>query len=65
DGVYNYALMTTQTLLHSADSSWFEPPPTDDIEIDATQTMPLPTEETYEGFFDDKFGDLNKKDLLS
>ncbi|KAI9505462.1 N-acetyltransferase B complex non catalytic subunit-domain-containing protein [Coemansia spiralis] len=64
DGVYNYALMTVPELLFSADSSWFEPLPTDDIDVDLVHVMPLPDEEEHE-IFEDTWGDLNKKKLLS
>ncbi|KAJ2082271.1 hypothetical protein H4R24_001717 [Coemansia sp. RSA 988] len=65
DGIYNYALMTTPALLYSADTTWFEPLPTDDIDIDPAQIMPLPEDEVFEGFFEDMWSDLNKKKLLN
>ncbi|KAJ2713750.1 hypothetical protein H4R19_002086, partial [Coemansia spiralis] len=64
DGNYSYALMTMPALLHSADATWFEPLPTDDIEVDLAQIMPLPDDDVYEGFHEDTWADLNKKDLL-
>ncbi|KAJ2089198.1 mitochondrial distribution and morphology [Coemansia sp. RSA 986] len=63
DAIYNYALMTVPALLFSADLSWFEPLPTDDIEVDLAQVMPLPEEEEHE-VIEDTWGDLNKKRLL-
>ncbi|KAJ2452386.1 hypothetical protein EV183_002966 [Coemansia sp. RSA 2336] len=64
DGHYNYALMTMPALLYSADSSWFAPLPTDDIDIDPAQLMPLPGEEAPEDFYQDTWAELNKKKLL-
>ncbi|KAJ2411301.1 hypothetical protein GGI10_004330, partial [Coemansia sp. RSA 2530] len=64
DGAYNYVLMTVPALLHSADESWFEPLPMDDIEVDPVQLMPLPSEEQGEDIIEDTWGDLNKKSLL-
>ncbi|KAJ2470603.1 mitochondrial distribution and morphology [Coemansia sp. RSA 2322] len=64
DGVYNYVLMTLPALLHSTDESWFEPLPPNDIDVDAAQLMPLPGEDQNEDYFEDTWGDLNKKSLL-
>ncbi|KAJ2161777.1 mitochondrial distribution and morphology [Coemansia sp. RSA 552] len=65
DGHYNYTLMTTPALLYSADKSWFAPLPTDDVDVDLAQIMPLPGEDVFDGFYEEAWSDLNKKALLN
>ncbi|KAJ1726433.1 hypothetical protein LPJ61_005188 [Coemansia biformis] len=35
-----------------------------DIDVDLAQIMPLPDDDVYEGFYEDTWSDLNKKELL-